>query len=102
QSRSGWCAPATSVFDAPEAASSCTRRLRSNTPLQALTLLNDPAHVELAEAMAGRIEREGLAAALRAAISRRPDAWELSQLEGLDRWTQARILLNLDEAITRE
>ncbi len=95
-------APANSVFDAPDAASSCTRRLRSNTPLQALTLLNDPAHVELAEAMAGRIEREGLAAALRAAISRRPDAWELSQLEGLDRWTQARILLNLDEAITRE
>ena len=95
-------APANSVFDAPDAASSCTRRLRSNTPLQALTLLNDPAHVELADAMAGRIEREGLAAAMRATISRHPDAWELSQLEGLDRWTQARILLNLDEAITRE
>jgi hypothetical protein len=95
-------APANSVFDAPDAASSCTRRLRSNTPLQALTLLNDPAHVELAEAMADRIEREGIAAALRVTTSRRPDLWELSQLEGLDRWTQARILLNLDEAITRE
>jgi hypothetical protein len=95
-------APANSVFDAPDAASTCTRRLRSNTPLQALTLLNDPAHVELAEAMAGRIEREGLADAMRATISRSPDPWEISQLEGMDRWTQARILLNLDEAITRE
>jgi hypothetical protein len=39
---------------------------------------------------------------MRATISRSPDPWEISQLEGMDRWTQARILLNLDEAITRE
>jgi hypothetical protein len=46
--------PALAVFDAPDAFSACTRRPRSNTPLQALTLLNDAAFVELAEALATR------------------------------------------------
>ena len=50
--------PALTVFDAPDAFSTCTRRLRSNTPLQALTLLNGEAYVEMAEALARRILNE--------------------------------------------
>ena len=42
--------PALTVFDAPDADQACTRRIRSNTPLQALTLLNDEAFVEFAQA----------------------------------------------------
>lgn len=50
--------PALTVFDAPDANTSCTRRVRSNTPLQALTLLNDPAFFELCQALGERIVRE--------------------------------------------
>ena len=47
--------PALAVFDAPDAFSTCTRRLRSNTPLQALTLLNDAQFYEFAQALAARV-----------------------------------------------
>jgi len=50
--------PFLTVFDAPGGVQTCTRRFRSNTPLQALTLLNDPAFVEIAGGLAGRILRE--------------------------------------------
>jgi hypothetical protein len=43
------------TFDAPEAITTCTRRYRSNTPLQALTLLNDHTFVESAVGMAARV-----------------------------------------------
>jgi mono/diheme cytochrome c family protein len=46
--------PLLGSFDAPDATSTCTRRLRSNTPLQALNLLNDEAFVEFAQALASR------------------------------------------------
>ena len=49
---------ALSVFDAPDAQFSCTRRVRSNTPLQALTLLNDESFVELAQALTARMLAE--------------------------------------------
>jgi mono/diheme cytochrome c family protein len=50
--------PGLTVFDAPDASMTCTRRNRSNTPLQALTLLNDEAYVEFAQALAARVLRE--------------------------------------------
>ncbi|HMO84672.1 MAG TPA: DUF1549 and DUF1553 domain-containing protein [Lacipirellulaceae bacterium] len=50
--------PFLTLFDAPDAMASCTRRTRSNTPVQALTLLNDPAFVEAAVALGKRILHE--------------------------------------------
>ena len=94
--------PAFAVFDAPDGLSTCTRRNRSNTPLQALTLLNDPAYFEAAQALAKVIEKEGLATAFRRCTSRAPEASELAVLARLDRLSAARALLNLDETITRD
>ena len=50
--------PALIVFDAPDSTTTCTRRNRSNTPLQALTLLNDAGFMEYASAFADRLLRE--------------------------------------------
>jgi hypothetical protein len=50
--------PALSLFDAPDATASCTRRIRSNSPLQALILLNDETAIEFARALARRLLRE--------------------------------------------
>ena len=46
------------TFDGPDPSETCTHRERSNTPLQALTLLNDPVFFEAAQALARRILRE--------------------------------------------
>lgn len=46
------------TFDAPPTNSICTRRDRSNSPLQSLTLLNDPVFFEAARAMAGQLLRD--------------------------------------------
>ena len=46
------------TFDLPNPNQICTRRVRSNTPLQALTLLNDPVFFEMAQALADRVLRE--------------------------------------------
>jgi hypothetical protein len=51
--------PSMAAFDTPTADSSCTRRDRSNTPLQALTTLNEKTFVEAAQAMGLRVYREG-------------------------------------------
>ena len=51
--------PALSAFDVPSGETSCPRRVRSNTPLQALTTLNEKTFVEAAQAMALRVLKEG-------------------------------------------
>jgi hypothetical protein len=108
--------PALAVFDAPDGFSSCTRRLRSNTPLQALTLLNDQQFFEFAEMLAQKISSRKTAGDLskaeygfRLCLGRAPSAAESARLQKLlnessdDKWLMlARVLLNLDETITRE
>jgi hypothetical protein len=133
--------PALTVFDAPDGISTCTRRIRSNTPLQALTLLNDQAFMELALGLAERVlkeipnnDKDRLRLAFRLSLAREPSMMELRRLEqyfdqqlgsyrvalgdakalvgkrgGTDdmpqraAWTAvARVLMNLDEFITRE
>ena len=108
------------TFDAPDAQTACTRRNRSNTPLQALHLANDPVFVELAEHLGKRIEKEGpaddagrIAFAFRVCFSREPSSFEANRVQTyLDAkrktdpktaWAAvARVLMNLDEFITRE
>jgi hypothetical protein len=51
--------PTLMAFDAPTSETSCPRRSRSNTPLQALTTLNEKSFVEAAQAMALRVIKEG-------------------------------------------
>ncbi len=103
--------PQMSNFDEPDSNVSCTRRRRSNTPLQALNLLNDPVFYEAAQAMAARIQREGgadpLAYAFELCVARLPSKTERARIEqyraqGGDWLGVSRILLNLDELITRE
>ena len=45
------------LFDAPDGVTACTRRDRSNVPVQALTLLNDPTFVECSQALGRRVIR---------------------------------------------
>ncbi len=94
--------PSLTVFDAPEGFNTCTRRIRSNTPLQALTLLNDVAFFEFATALEAIIRSQGLEVAFRRCTSRNPQPEELQVLSQLDPLTAARTLLNLDETVTRE
>ena len=140
--------PVLQTFDAPNGDVSCVRRLRSNTPLQALTTLNEPLFVESARALALRTLREGgetdaqrLTYAFRRCLARKPNPQEAAELLSLlnkqrqrlvDGWlspwhlagydsTQrpqlprsatpvqfaawtavSRVLLNLDETITKE
>src|SRR5204863_9917630 len=50
--------PMLMTFDAPDSNNSCTRRERSNTPLQALTLLNDPIFFQCAQALGKHLAQE--------------------------------------------
>jgi len=79
--------PTLLAFDAPPAENSCTRRGRSNTPLQALATLNERTFVEAAQAMGLRVIKEGgnenrtrAAYAFRLAVGRAPTAAELKSL----------------------
>ncbi|MBI1373739.1 MAG: DUF1549 domain-containing protein [Phycisphaera sp.] len=82
--------PALLAFDAPSREECTASRPISNTPLQALTLLNDPSFVEAAHAFAARILTEGgktdsdrLDFAYRLAVARTPSAAERTLLTGL-------------------
>jgi hypothetical protein len=94
--------PSLIVFDAPDGFSTCTRRVRSNTPLQALTLMNDSGFFEFAVALEKIIQSDGLETAFRRCTTRFPKPDELAVLKNLDTLTAARTLLNLDETVTRE
>ncbi|MFN9719213.1 MAG: PSD1 and planctomycete cytochrome C domain-containing protein [Planctomycetota bacterium] len=94
--------PALNVFDTPDGYSTCTRRNRSNTPLQSLTLMNDAAFVEFAQALEKIVRTDGVDVAFRRCTGRLPTDAERAILNRLDSLTTARALLNLDETITRE
>lgn len=124
--------PSMKVFDAANGLAPCTRRARTNTPLQSLTLLNDPNFHEMAQALARRVSttQDPLLDAMRLTVGRTPSVTErerlmrLFQVErdafqtkpdeaeaiagkgasaDLAAWTSvARVLLNTDEFITRE
>ncbi len=79
--------PTLVTFDAPDRETCTVRRARTNTPLQALVLLNDPTYVEASRKLAERLIREGgssvddrLTLAFRLVLARRPTARELDVL----------------------
>ena len=122
--------PMLTAFDTPRFNVTCTRRGRSNTPLQSLMVANDPGLFELAEALAERTSvRKGdlntkLHHMFRLALCRTPSTAELKYLkefveeqrrkfekdevvsgasaEQYALTAAARVLMNLDEFITRE
>lgn len=98
--------PMLMTFDAPDSNVSCTRRERSNTPLQSLTLLNDPVFFECARALGRRLAaeptlqpEEKIKRGFELCLSRQPTEEELIRLrkfyEGQLRLTQR----NLDNAL---
>ena len=140
--------PMLTNFDAPNGDFSCVRRVRSNTPLQALTTLNETLFMECARNLALLTLKEGgadnatrLTTAFRRCVARKPtadeqkvlltlldkertrftepnaDPWQLAANDpsnppdvpagslpaDLAAWTVvSRVLLNLDETVTRE
>jgi len=77
--------PNLTTFDCPDANTTCIERRTSNTPLQALTTLNNETFFEAAQAMARRVltlpasdDQQRLTTALRWCISRPPTAEELA------------------------
>ncbi len=80
--------PMLMTFDAPNSTTTCTRRERSNTPLQALTLWNDPVFFECARALGRRVATEPtlearLQRAFELCLARPPGDAELARLRQL-------------------
>lgn len=116
--------PFLTTFDVPNGETACVRRAKSNTPLQALMTLNETMSLEAARALAERMRREGgvddaarIAHGFLLCTARLPTAKESALLLGLlqrqrEKPTRpdaldpetvvARVLLNLDETITKE
>ena len=79
--------PAMLAFDAPFRESCVVRRSRTNTPMQALNMMNDPTYVEAAEFLARRMIREGgnepdarITHGMRLLLGRAPNPTELKHL----------------------
>jgi mono/diheme cytochrome c family protein len=79
--------PQMNTFDAPSRESCLVRRERTNTPLQALLLMNEPQFIEAARTLAERTMKQGgatlearLVSMFRLTTARRPDAKELTVL----------------------
>jgi hypothetical protein len=96
------------TFDGPTREKCTVRRARTNTPLQALLLLNDETFVRAAEALARRSlgKPDRIAWMFRAATCRDPEPEEVRLLEGLlqrrQSWTLvAHSILNLDEVLSK-
>lgn len=116
--------PVYAAFDAGSREECVPRRSRTNTPLQALALLNDPGMMEAARALGEIMAKQGLEAGFRRVLSRGPLPAEKQRLTALHAslakkyqadpaaakkvggdaaWTMvANVILNLDEAITKE
>jgi hypothetical protein len=80
-------APELTILDAPSRESCVVRRERTNTPLQALMMLNDPQYVEAARALAERAMKNGgqdpqtrITFLFRLATARKPDVNETQEL----------------------
>ncbi len=113
--------PSFANFDAPDRSACVVKRDLSNTPLQALTLLNDPVYVEIAAAFGRRISTHGggtvserIIWAFRTALTRSPREPEVALLLSAFETVLTRtgseekayrelatILLNLHETICR-
>jgi hypothetical protein len=103
--------PSMVTFDAPNREFCVVRRLRTNTPLQALDLLNSPVYMEaaagLAKRMTGATTQEQISRGLWLATLRAPRDYELAALtrlheqSGGDLRLVANAILNLDEVQTR-
>ncbi|MFM7152259.1 MAG: DUF1553 domain-containing protein, partial [Gemmataceae bacterium] len=81
--------PQMTTLDAPSRETCTVRRERTNTPLQALLLLNDVQYIEASRALAQRTLRDGgntdaekISLLFRLGTCRKPDARELSELTG--------------------
>jgi len=97
--------PALTTFDAPDREKCTARRTVTNTPLQALVLLNDPTYVEAARLLAARTLTEGgqtpagrINFAFRLATGRIPDAQERAVLLDYEREASADYRLHPSEA----
>ena len=81
--------PTMTAFDAPSREICTARRIRSNTPLQALVTLNDPVYVEAAQAFARKLinaEKEDskrIQLAYKTALSRQADSTEVEAITKL-------------------
>jgi hypothetical protein len=114
--------PMLTAFDASDTSVTCGRRDRTNTPMQALTLLNDPVFFECAETLGRELHsRHGddFAGAIHElyarCLSREPEREEIDTLRSLHHdfvqatgndesamIATARVVMNVDEFITRE
>ncbi len=98
--------PSLVTFDAPSREVCTARRVRTNTPLQALTTLNDPAFFEAAQHLAKRMMTEaGRAASERAVhgfrlcLSRKPSPEELSEVLAYQEKERLRFEADLEAAL---